>query len=390
VGGAGQGGVAPGAPLPPVQGELDDVVQQPIRGGLAEDLPPPPQLPDLERVEDPEAPQGEGEEGWQVDADLDDAAGNVEINDDTFVIRGNGNRVLDAGQLDPDNGEQVGGDQEVLAGQRRRTREAGEGEDDGGDQGGLARGEPDAQGRIVTGPGSILSPGNSPPQRVTPDPSGPRAIQLKIQQKRDEVARLRVLRDQEQQGELEVQRQADQDREEARQQAKKLAAQTERARQLEERKRIKKREADTKKMKGEASQEPEDGGEASGWAPVAMRDDRGHVVYVQAGRVRYLPHNGPRDGPTKKKKKPPPGWPYSPPSPATPMTTSTPATRTSTRIRTTPHHLHDYVHGADLDSDSLGLLPLRDYDQSDLSDLLNKKGFKSKKRKWGYEMPQTS
>jgi hypothetical protein len=39
----------------------------------------------------------------------------VEINDDTFVIRGNGNRVLDAGQLDPDHGEQVGGDQEVLA-----------------------------------------------------------------------------------------------------------------------------------------------------------------------------------------------------------------------------------------------------------------------------------
>jgi hypothetical protein len=46
----------------------------------------------------------EGEEGWQVEADLDDAAGNVEINDDTFVIRGNGNRVLDAVQLDPDNG----------------------------------------------------------------------------------------------------------------------------------------------------------------------------------------------------------------------------------------------------------------------------------------------
>jgi hypothetical protein len=127
--GAGQGGVAPGMPPPPVQGELDDIVQQPIGGGLAEDFPPPPQLPDLERVEDPEAPQVEGEEGWQVDADLDDAAGNVEINDDTFVIRGNGNRVLDAGQLYPDNGEQVGGDQEVLAGQRRRTREADEREE---------------------------------------------------------------------------------------------------------------------------------------------------------------------------------------------------------------------------------------------------------------------
>jgi hypothetical protein len=87
--------------------------------------------------------------------------------------------------------------------------------------------------------------------------------------------------------------------------------------------------------------------------------------------VRYLPHNGPRDGPTKKKKRPPPGGPDSPPSPTTPMATSTPATRTSTRARTTPHHLRDYVHGADLDSDSLGLLPLADYNQSDLSDLLN-------------------
>jgi hypothetical protein len=49
--------------------------------------------------------------------------------------------------------------------QHRRTREADEGEDDGGDQGGLARGEHDAQGRIDTGPGSILSPGNfSPPE----------------------------------------------------------------------------------------------------------------------------------------------------------------------------------------------------------------------------------
>jgi hypothetical protein len=94
-------------------------------------------------------------------------------------------------------------------------------------------------------------------------------------------------------------------------------------------------------------------------------------VYDQAGRVRYLPHNGRRDRPTKKKKKPPPGRSDSPPSPTTPMATSTPATRTSTRARTTPHHLRDYVHGVDLDSDSLGLLPLRDYDQSDLSDLLN-------------------
>jgi hypothetical protein len=136
-------------------------------------------------------------------------------------------------------------------------------------------------------------------------------------------------------------------------------------------KRIKKRETDTNKMKGDARRGPEDGGEAAGWTPVAMRDDRGHVVYDQEGCVRYLPHNGPREGPAKKKKIPPPGRPDSPPSPTTPMATSTPATRTSTRAGTTPHHLRDYVHGADLDSDSLGFLPLTDYNQSDLSDLLN-------------------
>jgi hypothetical protein len=85
----GGGGVPAHAPVVVVQGDLDDVVQQPIAGGLAEDFPPPPQLPDLERVEDPEAPQVEGEGGWQVDADLDDAARNEEVNDNTFVIRGN-------------------------------------------------------------------------------------------------------------------------------------------------------------------------------------------------------------------------------------------------------------------------------------------------------------
>jgi hypothetical protein len=116
---------------------------------------------------------------------------------------------------------------------------------------------------------------------------------------------------------------------------------------------------------------PNDGGEAAGWTPSAMRDNRGHVVYDQAGRVRYLPRNGPRDGPTKKKKRPPPGQPDSPQSPTTPMATSTPATRRSNRTRTIPPHLYDYVHGADLNSDSLGLLPLTDYNQSDLSDLLN-------------------
>jgi hypothetical protein len=75
---------------------------------------------------------------------------------DTFVVRVNGNRVLDAGQLDPNNGEQVGGDQEVLAEHRRRIREADEGKEDGGDQGELAGGDQGAQGRITTGPGSIL------------------------------------------------------------------------------------------------------------------------------------------------------------------------------------------------------------------------------------------
>jgi membrane protein involved in colicin uptake len=105
---------------------------------------------------------------------------------------------------------------------------------------------------------------------------------LKIQQKRDEVAWLRVLRDQVKQGELEVRCQADQDHKEAHQQAKKLAAQTESARQLAEAKRIKKNEA-KRKAKGGAKRGPEDGGEGSGWAPVAKRDDQGHTVYDQAG-----------------------------------------------------------------------------------------------------------
>jgi hypothetical protein len=168
VEGTGQGGVAPGAPPPPVQGELDDVVQQPAGGGVAEDFPPPPQLPDLEMVEDLDAPQGENQECWQVDADQDEAAGYKGIDGDTYVVRGNGNRVLEAGQLDPNNGEQAGGDQEVLAEYHRRIREADEGVEDGGDQGELAGGDQDAQGRIATGPGSILSPGNSPPPKSYP------------------------------------------------------------------------------------------------------------------------------------------------------------------------------------------------------------------------------
>jgi hypothetical protein len=38
---------------------------------------------------------------------------------------------------------------------------------------------------------------------------------------------------------------------------------------------------------------------------------------------------------------------------------------------TTPRRLQDYIHGAELDSDSLGLLPVPDYDQSDMRNLLN-------------------
>jgi hypothetical protein len=96
-------------------------------------------------------------------------------------------------------------------------------------------------------------------------------------------------------------------------------------------------------------------------------------VYDQSGHVKYHPQNGPRDRPTKKKKKTPPRRPNSPSSPTTPIATSTPATRASTRTRTTPRHLQDYIHGAELDSGSLGLLPVQDYDQSDLSNLLNER-----------------
>jgi hypothetical protein len=358
-------------PPPPAQGELDDVVQLPAEGGVAEDFPPPPQLPDLEMVEDPDTPQGENQEGWQVDADQDEAAGYEGIDGDTYVVRGNGNRVLDAGQLDPNNGEQVGVDQEELAEYHRRIRKADEGVEDGGDQGKLAGGDQGAQGQIATGPGSSLSPGNSPPPRVAPALTGPEAIQLKLRQKKDEVARLRVLRDQVEQGELEVRYQAGRDREEAHQQAKKLAAQGERTRQKAERKRIKTREAEEKKTKKVTKQGPEDGRGASGWVQVPMRDDHGCVLYDQSGHVKYHPQDGLQDGQTKKKKKPPPVRPNSPPSPTTPMATSTPATRASTRTRTTPGRLQDYIHGAELDSDSLGLLPVQDYDQSNLSNLLN-------------------
>jgi hypothetical protein len=201
VGGAGQGGVAPGAPPPPAQGELDDVVQQPVEGGGVEDFPPPPQFPNLEMVDDPDAPQGENQEDWQADVGQDEADGNEGVNDDMFVVRGNENRVLDANQLNPNDGEQVGGDQEELAEYHRRIREADEGVEDGGDHGGLAGGDQGAQGRIATGPGSILSPGISPPPRGSPALTGPAAMQWKLRQKQDAVAKLRVLQDQMARGE---------------------------------------------------------------------------------------------------------------------------------------------------------------------------------------------
>jgi hypothetical protein len=46
-------------------------------------------------VEDPDVPQGENQESWQVDADQDEAAGHEGVDGDTFVVRGNENRVLD-------------------------------------------------------------------------------------------------------------------------------------------------------------------------------------------------------------------------------------------------------------------------------------------------------
>jgi hypothetical protein len=107
-----------------------------------------------------------------------------------------------------------------------------------------------------------------PPQRVALDPNDRRARQLRLQQKRDKVNRLRVLQDHARQGDFEVLRQVNQDREDARKQAKKkLAAQAEQTRQLDKKKRIKKRETNAKKTKGEAKRGTEDGGEAAGWAP---------------------------------------------------------------------------------------------------------------------------
>jgi hypothetical protein len=122
----------------------------------------------------------------------------------------------------------------------------------------------------------------------------------------------------------------------AHQQAKKLSAQRERTRQKAKCKRIKTREAEEKKTKQVTKPGPEDGRGASRWVQVPMRDDHGRVLYDQSGHVKYHPQDGLQDGQTKKKKKPPPVRPNSPPSPTMPMATSTPATRASTRTRTTP------------------------------------------------------
>jgi hypothetical protein len=102
-----------------------------------------------------------------------------------------------------------------------------------------------------------------------------------------------------------------------------------------------------------------------------MITDKCYTISPKYCHVKYHPQDGHQDRQTKKKKKPPPVRLNSPPSPTTPMATSTPATRVSTRMRTTPRRLQDYIHGAELDSDSLGLLPVPDYDQSDLRSLLN-------------------
>jgi hypothetical protein len=189
--------------------------------------------------------------------------------------------------------------------------------------------------------------------------------------------------------------QVNREREEAHQESQRREAQRERAQQKGESKRIKSREAEKKKKGGKG---------ASGWVPIAMRDDNGLVIYDQSGRPRYHPHNEPPDGQATKKKKPPPRCPTSPPPPTTPTSgrtpmrddsglrlydhsghprylpqdesqdgptttptaTSTPATRRSTRTRNTPQRLADYIHGAEYDSDNLGLDAIPDYEQEDL------------------------
>jgi hypothetical protein len=195
-------------------------------------------------------PKGENQGDWQVEIGQGEAEGNDGPNDDTYVIRGNENRVLDASQLNPHDGEQVGGDQEGLAEYHRGIREAEEGVEDGGDHGGLAEGDQDAQGQVATGLGSTLSPGNSPPPRGSPALTGPQAIQWKLKQKLDAAAKRQVLQDQMAQVDRDARTQADREREEAHQESQKLEAQRERTRQKAESKRVKTREAAEMKKKG--------------------------------------------------------------------------------------------------------------------------------------------
>ena len=101
-----------------------------------------------------------------------------------------------------------------------------------------------------------------------------------------------------------------------------------------------------------------------------MRDDNGLTIYDHSGRPRYHPQDELQDGQATK-KKPPPRRPTSPTSPTTPMATSTPATRASTRTRNTPQRLADYIHGAEYDSDNLGLDAIPDYEQGDLRTMLD-------------------
>jgi hypothetical protein len=270
--------------------------------------------------------------------------------------------------------------------------------EDGGDYGGLAGGDQDAQDQVAMGPGSTLSPGNSPPPRGSPALTRPQAIQRRLKQKLDAAAERQALQDQMAQVDRDARAQVNREREEAHQESQRREAQRERAQQKDESKRIKAREAEKKKKK-------KGGKGTSGWAPIPMRDDDGLIIYDQSGRPRYHPHNEPQDGPATKKKKPPPRRPTSPPPPTTPTSgrvqtpmrderglrlydhsghsrylpqdesqdgptttptaTSTPATRRSTRTRSTPRRLQDYIVGEGLDSDSLGLNPIPDHDVSE-------------------------
>jgi hypothetical protein len=144
----------------------------------------------------------------------------------------------------------------------------------------------------------------------------------------------------------------DQEREDARQESRKRDIQRERTRRKKEKTGEKK---------------------ASGRARIPMRDENDVTIYDLSGRPRYHPHDELHDGEATK-KKPPPRRPTSPTSPTTPMATSTPATRVSTRRRNTPQRLADYIHGAEYDSDNLGLNASPDYEQGKLRTRIHQSG----------------